>query len=73
MQGRVLVEIGVGEPGNVARTTVVCESPKLLADPAVSSLSQWKLRPHTYRGVPVKVRLRQPITFKLGDDPAPWQ
>ncbi len=70
IEGRVLVEIGVDERGNVARTTIIGDSPKLLADAVVSSLSQWKFRPHTYRGVPVKVRLRQPITFKLVDDPA---
>ncbi|WP_198161310.1 energy transducer TonB, partial [Variovorax sp. WDL1] len=48
---------------------------KLLAEAAVSALNQWKFRPHTYRGVPVKVRLRQPITFKLKppDGPAPSQ
>ncbi|VTU24089.1 hypothetical protein H6CHR_02122 [Variovorax sp. PBL-H6] len=65
----------VDEHGNVARTAVIGESPKLLADAAVSAVSQWKFRPHTYRGVPVKVRLRQPITFKLDppDDPAPSQ
>jgi TonB family protein len=63
----------VDEHGNVARTTVLGESPKLLADAAVSAVSQWKFRPHTYRGAPVKVRLRQPITFKLVDDPARTQ
>lgn len=75
VEGRVLVEIEVDEPGNVARTTVIGESPKLLADAAVGALSQWKFRPHTYRGVPVKVRLRQPITFKLDppDELAPSQ
>jgi TonB family protein len=70
LEGRVIVEIEVDEHGNVARTTVIGESPKLLADAAVSAVSQWKFRPHTYRGAPVKVRLRQPITFKLVDDPA---
>ncbi|VTU35318.1 hypothetical protein RA8CHR_05187 [Variovorax sp. RA8] len=65
----------VDERGNVARTTIIGESPKLLADAAVSALNQWKFRPHTYRGVPVKVRLRQPITFKLEppEVPAPSQ
>ncbi|WP_162588584.1 energy transducer TonB [Variovorax sp. RA8] len=75
VQGRVLVEMEVDERGNVARTTIIGESPKLLADAAVSALNQWKFRPHTYRGVPVKVRLRQPITFKLEppEVPAPSQ
>ncbi|WP_405053885.1 energy transducer TonB [Variovorax soli] len=73
IEGRVLVEMEVDERGNVARTMVVGEAPKLLADAAVSALTQWKFRPHTYRGAPVKVRLRQPITFKLDppDEPAP--
>lgn len=72
LEGRVLVEMEVDERGNVARTTIVGESPKLLADAALSApVSQWKFRPHTYRGTPVKVRLRQPITFRLVDDPAP--
>jgi len=73
IQGRVLVEMEVDERGNVARTTIIGEAPKLLADAAVGALTQWKFRPHTYRGALVKVRLRQPITFKLDppDDPAP--
>ena len=65
----------VDERGNVARTTVIGEPHKLLADAAVTAISQWKFRPHTYRGTPVKVLLRQPITFKLNppDDFPPWQ
>jgi protein TonB len=72
LEGRVLVEMEVDERGNVARTTIIGESPKLLVDAAVGAVSQWKFRPHTYRGVPVKVRLRQPITFELEprEDPA---
>jgi periplasmic protein TonB len=73
IEGRVVVEMEVDERGDVARTTIIGESPKLLVDAAVGAVNQWKFRPHTYRGVPVKVRLRQPITFKLVDDPAPTQ
>ncbi|VTU29153.1 hypothetical protein H4CHR_02347 [Variovorax sp. PBS-H4] len=70
-----MVGIEVDERGNVASTTIIGESPKVLADAAVATLKQWKFRPHTYRGVPVKARFRQPITFKLTppDDPAPSQ
>ncbi|MGK6307391.1 energy transducer TonB [Variovorax sp. DT-64] len=75
LEGRVIVEMEVDERGNVARTTIIGESPKLLVDAAVSAVSQWKFRPHTYRGAPAKVRLRQPITFQLEprEDPAPTQ
>lgn len=75
IEGRVMVGIEVDELGNVASTTIIGESPKVLADAAVAALKQWKFRPHTYRGVPVKVRFRQPITFKLTPpvDPAPSQ
>ncbi|PSL84186.1 hypothetical protein C7T35_13405 [Variovorax sp. WS11] len=75
IKGRVIVELEVDERGNVARTTVIGEPHKLLADAAVSAVSRWKFRPHTYRGTPVKVRLRQPITFRLDppDDPSPSQ
>jgi TonB family protein len=73
IEGRVIVEVEVDERGNVARTAVIGESHKLLADAAVHAVSQWKFRPHTYRGTPVKARLRYPVTFKLNppDDPAP--
>ncbi len=66
IQGRVLVQFVIDEKGNVTSPEVVEGADPLLDEAALAlfaKLPQWS--PGSQRGVPVKVAMTIPITFKL--------
>lgn len=66
IQGRVFVQIVIDENGTVTQPRIVKEGAPSLNKEAlriVSIMPKWK--PGTQDGVPVKVRLTIPFTFKL--------
>lgn len=65
VEGRVILETVIDRDGDVVRTTVVGNPPKILADAAVLSVRRWKFEPHTIDGKRVTVKFRQPINYIL--------
>ena len=65
MEGKALVEFVLGADGKVAEARAVEATNDAFAASAVEALSKWKFDPGKKGGVPVGVRMRQPITFTL--------
>ena len=66
--GDVEVEIVVNADGRVEPSSIrVLEySDREFADSAVDAVRTWRFCPATRRGVPVRIRFRQPVHFRLG-------
>ena len=62
--GSVVVEVTIDEAGNVIKVRLVSGHP-LLRDAAVEAARQWKFRPTTLSGIPVKVIGNITFTFNL--------
>jgi TonB family protein len=66
IQGKVIVRFVIDEKGNVTSPEVVQSADPLLDEAAIAlfaKLPQWS--PGTQRGVPVKVAMNLPVSFKL--------
>jgi len=66
IQGKVFVEFVVDEEGNLGNLKVVKGIGSGCDEEAMRILKLTKWKPGKQRGVPVKVRMVQPIYFKLG-------
>ncbi|MBN2565704.1 MAG: TonB family protein [Candidatus Eisenbacteria bacterium] len=64
LEGTVGVMIVVNERGDVERAEVVGSIPGL-DEAALAAVLQWKFEPARQRNVPVRVRIFQPIRFRL--------
>jgi len=65
LEGQVDIEVIIGISGNVEKARVVVKSVPSLDDAAIAAVKQWKYRPTVIRGVPVPVKGRVRISFKL--------
>lgn len=64
--GLVEVEMLVDENGGIVSTQIKKSSDEAFSEAALAALKQWKFKPGTKKGRPVKTRVLQPIAFKLG-------
>jgi TonB family protein len=62
--GLIIVEMVVDEEGRVAAANVLHSPNPLLSDAAVAALEQWKFRPATLNGKPVKVILDYTVLMR---------
>jgi TonB family protein len=65
VQNAVILEITVDEVGNVEEIKVVEGSP-LFIDAAVAAVKQWKYTPTLLDGIPIKIKGKVTVGFKLG-------
>jgi len=64
LEGKVVVQIGIDERGNVVEATVL-QGIDGLNQAAIEAVYKWKFRPAKQRGVHVPVRIVVPILFHL--------
>jgi len=65
LEGQVDIEVVIGISGNVEKARVVVKSVPSLDDAAIAAVKMWKYRPTLIHGVPVPVKGRVRISFKL--------
>ncbi len=65
LEGDVFVLLVVDENGNVISAQIVKSTNPIFNDAALKAVKQWKFKPGYQRDKPVKVRLMQPIHFRL--------
>lgn len=71
IEGKVIVEAIIGEDGSVESVQVTQSVPEL-DQAALDAIKQWRYKPATLDGEPVRVRFTVIITFTLeGDEPPP--
>lgn len=70
IEGTVVLEIKVGERGEVVSTRPV-SGPPMLIQAAVDSVKQWKFRPFRQGGEPAVAVGNVNLIFILGDEPQP--
>ena len=64
LEGKVMVQIGIDDRGNVVEATIVSGLDGL-NEAALEAVHKWRFRPAKQRGVPVPVRIVMPILFQL--------
>jgi len=67
IQGTVLVELVVDRQGRVSQVTVRSLPDPVFRSTVMNTIKQWRFRPARNKGVPVNMRLRVPIEFKLDE------
>jgi protein TonB len=66
MSGQVVIEAVITDRGEVASPRVLQSTAEpLLNDEALKAVRQWRYRPATFRGKPVRVYLTVTVTFRL--------
>jgi protein TonB len=65
IEGQVILQFIVDENGNVSNVQVLRSVHKLLDEEAVRAIQQMKFKPGKQRGKSVKVRMTQPVRFRL--------
>lgn len=67
LTGKVTLELLIGPQGDVVKARVIeADPPGVFEQAAMDAVRQWRFRPATYKGQPVKMRARQVVRFKLG-------
>jgi len=67
LTGKVTLELLIGPQGDVIRARVLnANPPGIFEQAALDAIRQWRFKPATYKGQPVKMRARQVVRFKLG-------
>jgi TonB family protein len=69
--GQVIVKAIIDRQGRVQNVRVLKGQPYGLSDSAVASVKQWRFKPATLKGKPVKVRYILTVNFKVTDDLPP--
>jgi protein TonB len=64
LEGSVLLELLIDEQGAVATARVVRPA-EPFTEAALKCVAKWRHRPATRGGVPVRVTLEVPVTFRL--------
>jgi len=64
-RGEVNIRFVVDIEGRVRDPVVVSSTNPTLNQPALDALLQWRFEPATYHGMPVSMRVEQPIDFQL--------
>jgi TonB family protein len=65
IEGVVVLEAVVTEEGEVTDLRVVSSTRRELEEPALTAVRQWRYRPATYQGRPVRVYLTITTNFRL--------
>jgi len=65
IEGTVSLVLLIGRTGSVLDVTVESAPSSLFVKPVEQAVRQWRFSPARNQGVPVQVRMRQNITFKL--------
>lgn len=65
IEGNVAVVILIGRNGKVIDVGIESVPSPLFIKPVLQTIKQWKFKPAKNQGVPVQVRMRQNILFKL--------
>lgn len=65
VNGTVAIKVLVDEEGNVAECTVSKSTRQEFEAPAVAAVRNWKFKPATKGGAPVKARFIVPIQFNI--------
>jgi protein TonB len=65
IEGQVILQFVVDENGNVSAVQVLRGVHKLLDEEAVRAIKKMKFKPGKQRGQSVKVRMTQPVRFRL--------
>ncbi|MGP0018703.1 MAG: energy transducer TonB [Candidatus Sulfotelmatobacter sp.] len=64
IEGTVVLQTIIDANGNVEEVTVT-SGPPLLAPTAVDAVKQWKYKPYTFNGQPVKIETQVVVPFQL--------
>lgn len=65
LEGDVNLILLIDRHGRVEKVEIISSPHSLFNKAVIRSLRRWKFSPAIYQGVPVKVRMRKKITFKL--------
>jgi protein TonB len=65
IEGQVILQFVVDERGNVSNVQVLRGVHKLLDEEAIRAIGEMRFRPGKQRGKAVKVRMTQPVRFRL--------
>ena len=65
IEGDAVVEMIVDKTGRVREAKVISSTHQGFADYALASVLQWRFRPAYVNGLPVKVRIRLPVQFRI--------
>jgi protein TonB len=63
--GEVVVTFAVDESGRVLNPRVVSSSDPVFEEPTLRAIEQWRFRPGTVHGVPVRFRMSVPVAYHL--------
>jgi len=63
--GEVAVKVVIDELGNVVECSVKRASRSEFEDPALNAVKQWKFKPATKDGMPVRCHMLIPINFNV--------
>ena len=67
LEGKVLVEAVIDENGNVIDARIKYSDNEIFNEAALAAMRKMKFKPAKQKGIPVKVKIIQPFTFKLKD------
>lgn len=65
IQGIVLMQAVIGIDGEVQDIDVLSSPHKMLTDAAIDALHEWRYRPATIKGKPVRCYLKVTVRFSL--------
>ncbi|MBD3240646.1 MAG: TonB family protein [Chitinivibrionales bacterium] len=65
IEGTAVLEIVVGRDGRVESVTVIRVPHPVLRKPLTETVERWRFRPAKQKGIPVRMRVRQSIDFRL--------
>ncbi len=65
LEGKVIVEAIIDENGNVIDARVVYSDNEIFNKAALDAMRKMRYKPAKHKGIPVKVKIRQPFVFRL--------
>lgn len=65
IEGFVIISLLINNLGEIEDIQILESTSKVFNKPAIDGVSSWKFKPAEYQGVPVKVWVRQKISFDL--------
>ena len=65
VSGIVILTATISKTGEILSLHVEC-GPKVLQEPSLKAVREWKYRPYLLRGEPVEVQTTIKVTFALG-------
>lgn len=68
IEGRVVLEVGIGADGKVREVKAV-SGPRLLADAALAAVKQWRFKARKLNGKPTEMQTKITLNFRLPSSP----